>query len=125
MSDFNKPNARRWTRSKYDSMGFDELLDEVKKWHEDRGLIDGSSDKDQCLKLMQELGELSDDICSDLYNDLTDSLGDMLVVMINIMVRNDLNMLHCLRKALVEIQDRKGHNLDGVFIKDKVDIIIE
>tara|TARA_R100000742_G_C4246188_1_gene65096 strand:+ start:217 stop:576 length:360 start_codon:yes stop_codon:yes gene_type:complete len=117
MSDFSKPNARRWTSSKFDSMGFDELLDEVKKWHEDRGLIEGSSDKDQCLKLMQELGELSDDICSDIYNDLTDSLGDMLVVMINIMIRNEISVKDCLRKALVEIQDRKGYNLDGVFIK--------
>ena len=58
-----------------------------------------------------------DDICSDIYNDLTDSLGDMLVVMINIMIRNEISVKDCLRKALVEIQDRKGYNLDGVFVK--------
>ena len=41
----------------------EELTKLIIKWHHDRNLIEGSSDKDQVLKLMQELGELSDSVC--------------------------------------------------------------
>ena len=37
-----------------------ELIEKVNMWFEDRNLIAGSTDKDQILKLVQELGELSD-----------------------------------------------------------------
>ena len=33
------------------------------QWHRDRNLIDGSTDKDQFMKLLQEVGELSDSLC--------------------------------------------------------------
>ena len=39
------------------------LIEKICQWHEDRNLIDGSTDKDQVLKLQQELGELSDSVC--------------------------------------------------------------
>ena len=33
----------------------DELVKKVEQWHYDRNLIDGATDKDQVLKLLQEL----------------------------------------------------------------------
>jgi hypothetical protein len=41
----------------------EELSKLIIQWHQDRNLINGSTDKDQVLKLMQELGELSDSVC--------------------------------------------------------------
>ena len=41
----------------------EELTNLIVQWHHDRNLIDGSSDKDKVLKLIQELGELSDSVC--------------------------------------------------------------
>ena len=35
----------------------------IGQWHRDRNLIDGSTDKDQYMKLIQEAGELSDSLC--------------------------------------------------------------
>ena len=35
----------------------------ISQWHKDRNLIDGSTDKDQFMKLLQEVGELSDSLC--------------------------------------------------------------
>lgn len=92
------------------------LIDKVKQWHYDRNLIDGSTDKDQTLKLLQELGELSDSVCKN--KDVTDDLGDMLVVIINIAERNGLSLEECLEKAWLEIKDRKGKMVDGVFVKE-------
>ena len=40
--------------------------DLISQWHKDRNLIEGSTDKDQYLKLIQEAGELSDNICKQL-----------------------------------------------------------
>ena len=92
------------------------LVKLIEQWHEDRNLIDGSTDKDQVLKLAQELGELSDSVCKE--KDMRDDLGDMLVVMINIMKRNNISIEECLQKAYDDIKDRKGKMVDGIFIKD-------
>lgn len=87
----------------------------VSQWHRNRNLIEGSTDKDQVLKLMQELGELSDSVCKG--EDIRDDIGDMLVVMINIIERNNLTITDCLEKAWNDIKDRKGKMVDGIFVK--------
>ena len=88
----------------------------IGQWHKDRNLINGSSDKDQYLKLIQEAGELSDSLCKG--KDIRDDVGDMMVVLINIMVRNNLTIDECLSVAYNDIKDRKGKMIDGVFIKE-------
>jgi len=91
-------------------------IGKVSQWHRDRNLIDGSTDKDQALKLLQELGELSDSVCKG--EDISDDIGDMLVVMINIVERNNLTLTHCLQEAWIDIKDRKGKMVDGIFVKE-------
>jgi|TARA_B100001094_G_scaffold331126_1_gene398446 NTP pyrophosphatase (non-canonical NTP hydrolase) len=93
-----------------------ELIEKVEQWHVDRNLIDGANDKDQVLKLLQEMGELSDNVCKG--NDIRDDLGDMMVVMINIMKRNNITMEECLQVAYDDIKDRKGKMIDGIFVKE-------
>lgn len=94
-----------------------DLVDSIVQWHYDRNLIDGSSDKDQTLKLLQELGELSDSVCKG--KDVRDDLGDMMVVMLNIMERNKITLADCLEKAYNDIKDRKGRMVNGVFVKEQ------
>ena len=93
-----------------------DLIEKVNKWFDDRNLIEGSTDKDQILKLMQELGELSDHACKG--EDIRDDLGDMLVVMLNIMKRNNYSINECLQIAYNDIKDRKGKMIDGIFVKE-------
>lgn len=88
----------------------------ITQWHHDRNLINGSTDKDQFCKLMQEAGELSDSICKG--KDVSDDIGDMMVVLINIAERNGLTISSCLEKAWNDIKDRKGKMVDGVFVKE-------
>ena len=92
-----------------------ENVNNIKRWHHDRNLIDGSDDKSQFAKLIQEAGELSDNICKG--NDIKDDIGDMIVVLINIAERNGLSLTDCVRKAWDDIKDRKGQMRDGVFVK--------
>ena len=100
-----------------EKLEFDTLVNKVINWHQDRNLIDGSSDKDQTLKLLQELGELSDSICKG--GDIKDDIGDMLVVMLNITTRNKVSLSQCLGKAWEDIKDRKGKMIDGIFVKEE------
>ena len=93
------------------------LISLVVDWHHDRNLIEGSTDKDQTLKLLQELGELSDSVCKG--KDIKDDLGDMFVVMLNIMERNNLTLKDCLLTAWNDIKDRKGKMVDGIFVKEE------
>ena len=97
----------------------DELVEKITKWHHDRNLIEGSTDKDQYCKLIQEAGELSDNICKG--KDVADDIGDMMVVLINIAERNGLSLVDCLSKAWDDIKDRKGRMVDGVFVKESDD----
>ena len=94
----------------------EELTKLIFQWHHDRNLINGSSNKDQVLKLIQELGELSDSVCKG--NDVKDDLGDMMVVMLNIMEREGVSMEECLLTAYNDIKDRKGKMIDGIFVKE-------
>jgi NTP pyrophosphatase (non-canonical NTP hydrolase) len=90
--------------------------DKIIAWHYDRNLIEGSTDKDQYMKLIQEMGELSDSICKG--KDIRDDCGDIMVVLLNIIERNGLTMEECLETAYNDIKDRKGKMIDGVFVKE-------
>ena len=94
----------------------EKLIQSVTQWHKDRNLIEGSDDKSQTLKLLQELGELSDSVCKE--RPILDDIGDMLVVMINICERNNITLDECLQVAYNDIKDRKGRMVDGVFVKE-------
>jgi NTP pyrophosphatase (non-canonical NTP hydrolase) len=94
----------------------DRLIHDIGQWHIDRNLIDGATDKDQVLKLMQEVGELSDNVCKG--QDVADDIGDCMVVLINIAMRNGLSIEHCLQVAYNDIKDRRGVMKDGIFIKE-------
>ena len=93
------------------------LTELIKMWHHDRNLIEGATDKDQFAKLIQEAGELSDNICKG--NDIRDDIGDIMVVLINIAERNGITMSECLKTAYNDIKDRKGMMVDGVFVKEE------
>lgn len=98
------------------NVGTKTLIENITRWHHDRNLIQGSTDKDQYCKLIQEAGELSDSICKG--KDVSDDIGDMMVVLINIAERNGLSISECLAKAWNDIKDRKGKMVDGVFVKE-------
>ena len=90
----------------------------ISQWHKDRNLIDGSTDKDQFMKLLQEVGELSDSLCKG--KDFRDDVGDIMVVLINILVRNGVTIDECLEIAYNDIKDRKGKKWLMEFLSRKV-----
>ena len=55
------------------------LIELTSQWAEDRNLIKGSDAKTQTLKLIQEVGELSDSVCKG--KNPIDDIGDCIVVL--------------------------------------------
>ena len=97
------------------------LIEQIKTWHHDRNLIDGATDKDQVCKLIQEVGELSDNVCKG--NSVIDDIGDCIVVLVNIAERNGLSITDCCAHAYNDIKDRKGRMANGVFIKEEDGVV--
>lgn len=95
----------------------------IKRWHYDRNLIEGATDKDQVCKLIQELGELSDNVCKG--NDIRDDIGDCIVILANIAERNGISITECVVQAYNDIKDRKGQMVDGIFIKENLEENLE
>ena len=93
----------------------EDLESSIVQWHRGRNLIEGATDKDQVCKLIQEVGELSDNVCKG--QDVTDDIGDIIVVLINIAERNGLSLQECMQEAYDDIKDRKGRMIDGIFVK--------
>jgi NTP pyrophosphatase (non-canonical NTP hydrolase) len=107
-------------------MKMNKLIEQVKQWHYDRNLIEGSKDLPQFSKLQEEVLELHEalvlngnwDIPEDYTGEVADAIGDIMVVLINIAERNGLTLEQCLTHAYDEIKDRKGRMVDGVFVKE-------
>jgi NTP pyrophosphatase (non-canonical NTP hydrolase) len=98
-------------------VSFAELEQLVADWHEDRNLIEGSTDAAQMHKLLEEVNELDQDV-HDGY-DLRDELGDVLVVLINIATRNGFTLRQALEVSYKKIKDRKGQMRNGIFVKEE------
>ena len=93
------------------------LLSLIKTWHHDRNLIDGSTDKDQFYKLIEEVFELQRNLSKN--QPIIDDIGDIIVVLINMAERNGLAIEECLEHAYNDIKDRKGRMVDGIFVKEE------
>lgn len=93
-----------------------ELFNKIISWANDRNIIKGGTAKDQCLKLMQEVGELSDNLCKG--KSPVDDIGDCMVVLAIIAEQHNLTVTECLEHAYNDIKDRKGQMIDGVFVKE-------
>ena len=109
--------AKKGMLDKLAEPNIERLITQVEHWHMERNLIDGATDKDQVCKLIQEVGELSDNVCKE--RDVADDIGVIMVVLINIAKRNGLPLAHCLAVAYADIKDRKGKMVDGIFIKEE------
>ena len=85
-------------------------------WANDRNIINGSTVKDQTLKLVSEVGELADNVAKGRCP--IDDIGDCMVVLSIIAEMSGLTMAQCLEHAYNDIKNRKGRMTNGVFVKE-------
>lgn len=97
---------------------FNKLEKLVLGWAKARNLIKGSDPKSQFLKTVSELGELADAINKNDKAEQIDGIGDVLVTLIIVAEQLGLTLTECLAVAYMEIRERKGQMMNGVFVKD-------
>lgn len=95
----------------------DDLVERTYKWFDDRDLHDPTM---QMLKVYEEVGELSHEVCRGHYDtpECIDALGDSLVTIIGMCHHLGVHPTRALATALNEIEGRKGKVVHGNFIKD-------
>ena len=90
----------------------------IRKWAEDRNLIEGSDLKSQFVKLIEEAGELANAIGKKNDIEFADAIGDIFVVLTILAAQNGMEIEDCIANAYYEIKDRKGKMVDGIFQKE-------
>lgn len=89
----------------------------VEIWATRRGLDKTNPDK-QLIKLVEEVGELSEAHNKGYRDKQIDSIGDIFVVLTIYALQNDLHLDDCVKEAYDTIKDRDGKMIDGVFVKN-------
>jgi len=101
-------------------MTFDELIDNITQWADDRGILVPNNAPQQTMKIMEELGETAGAILKNKEkSEIIDGIGDTLVTVIILAKQLGLNPTECLESAWNEIKDRKGKTVNGTFIKEE------
>lgn len=94
------------------------MKEKVLEWAEPKGLLNPQFAPKQFMKLVEEVGELSNAMLKDNKTGIIDALGDVSVVLIILAEQLGFDLDTCLECAYNEIKDRKGQTLNGTFIKE-------
>jgi NTP pyrophosphatase (non-canonical NTP hydrolase) len=105
----------------------------IRNWASERGIYDKGDGKTQCIKLFEEVGELSKAILNNDKEEMIDAIGDIVVVLTNLTELlplykdsedygdiEKMTIEDCINSAFKVIAERKGKMVDGTFIKDKI-----
>lgn len=90
----------------------------IRNWARARGIYELGDSKTQTLKLVEEVGELSNAILKDNQAEVSDALGDCVVVLVSIAKLRGLSLEQCINKAFLEISNRTGKMENGTFVKN-------
>lgn len=89
----------------------------IRNWATERGLYLKGDAKTQCLKLQEEVGELSRALLKNEHDEVVDAIGDIVVVLTNLSELVDVKIEDCINSAYQVIKNRKGEMKNGTFIK--------
>ena len=93
------------------------LTANIEKWAEDKALHEADPNK-QMLKVVEEIGELSQGLVKGNAEQIKDSIGDAYVTLVILALQLGLPIEDCVAYAYNEIKDRKGEMRNGSFIKE-------
>lgn len=92
----------------------------IRDWAWDKGIIQQDDLKMQFLKLLEEVGELSEAIQKGNQADFKDAIGDCVVVLTNLAAIEGEHIEYCINSAYSVIAKRTGKMVNGCFVKDGV-----
>ena len=90
--------------------------EEIIQWGRDKGILEHSDSKTQCLKTMSEVGELADAVAKG--EGIEDHVGDIIVTLILLCELKGVEIDDCIEVAWEEIKNRQGKMQNGTFVKE-------
>jgi NTP pyrophosphatase (non-canonical NTP hydrolase) len=100
------------------NLKFDTLIENVRQWAEDKGLIKIENAPKQVMKVNEEFGEFCSAVIKGYSRETKDGAGDTFVTLIILCFQLGLDPTECLEFAWNEIKDRTGKTVGGNFLKD-------
>lgn len=97
----------------------EQLKENVLEWAADKGLLVQGNERNQLIKLVEEVGELSGAMLKGNEAEVIDALGDIQVVLIILADQLLLDLDECLESAYDVIKNRTGKKVNGIFVKDE------
>ena len=95
-----------------------DMFTKIRRWAYERGIYDHGDSKTQCLKLMEEVGELSEGLLKRDKPEIIDAIGDIAVVLTNLAKLEKLDIEDCIENAYQTISKRTGKMENGTFVKN-------
>lgn len=92
---------------------------DIREWAHTRGIYKQGDAKTQFIKLMEEVGELSEAILKDDRVETKDAIGDIVVVLTNLSRMLGYNIEDCIEAAWDQIKNRQGNMINGTFVKSE------
>jgi NTP pyrophosphatase (non-canonical NTP hydrolase) len=89
----------------------------IRQWATEKGIYKSGDDRTQYVKLMEEAGELAQDILKNDEPEVIDAIGDMVVVLTNLAKLRGHNIEDCIGSAYDVIKSRQGKMINGTFVK--------
>ena len=95
-----------------------ELIEKVKQWGFDKGIMGNADTERQILKAVSEMGEFADEVLKGDKGKQIMECGDVLVTLILSAHKLGFDIEDALAAAYEKISKRTGQTVNGVFIKD-------
>ena len=90
----------------------------IRDWAFDRGIYEKGDKKTQMIKLVEEMGELSQAILKNDQAEFEDAIGDCVVVLTNLAELGKVSIEECINSSYDVIAKRKGKMQHGTFVKE-------
>jgi len=95
-----------------------ETFDKIRHWATERQIFLNATPEKQFLKLLEEIGELSEGMQKKDEVEIKDAIGDCIVVLTILSSMYSINVEECINSAYSIIEKRTGKIVNGVFVKD-------
>jgi len=92
----------------------------IRNWAEQKGIFKSGDTKTQLIKLMEEVGELSNATIRSNREEVKDAIGDCVVVLTNLAELHHMSIESCVNEAYEVIKNRSGKMVNGSFRKDEI-----
>ena len=96
-----------------------DLFPLIRQWARDRGIYDKGDVKTQFIKLIEEVGELSEGLLNNNKEEIHDAIGDCVIVLTSLAHLTNTTIEQCIEDSYDVISNRKGSMINGTFVKNK------